>query len=187
VFSIVLLVGMLALAPLGATSPYFVITPGGTYDVGSRVRVPEAQRHAAGHLAFTAVYQQEASWGEVARVRMLGHADVVPAHLVRPPGTTQQQMNETNRRLIDESKPIAAAVALRAAGYEVEVTGHGSSVESVIAGMPRRRPRTRWSRTSVAAPWATRSRSPSCATASARKCESARATRRASQAGRLSG
>jgi PDZ domain-containing protein len=55
---------------------------------------------------------------------------------VRPPGTTQQQLNETNRRLIDESKPVAAVVALRAAGYDVEITGQGARVENVLPGMP---------------------------------------------------
>src|SRR5215207_8500823 len=123
-------------APLGATSPYFVVTPGGTYDVGSRVRVPDEQRRPVGHMAFTAVYQREASWGDVARVRVVGQAEVVPAELVRPPGTSQQQLNETNRRLIDESKPVAAVVALRAAGYDVDITGRGAQVESVLQGMP---------------------------------------------------
>jgi PDZ domain-containing protein len=130
------LVGLLLVAPLGATSPYFVITPGGTYDVASRIRVPEDRRRPVGHMAFTAVYQQEASWGEVARVRVVGQAEVVPAALVRPPGTTQQQLNETNRRLIDESKPVAAVVALRAAGYDAEITGQGAQIETVLQGMP---------------------------------------------------
>jgi len=55
---------------------------------------------------------------------------------VRPPGTTQEQVNQTNKRLIDESKPIAAAVALRAAGYTVDITGQGAEVESILQGMP---------------------------------------------------
>ncbi|HET6316629.1 MAG TPA: PDZ domain-containing protein [Chloroflexota bacterium] len=130
------LVAVLLVAPLGATSPYFLITPGGTWDVGSRVTVPEDVRKPVGRMAFTAVYEQEANWGEVARARVVGQAEVVPATDIRPPGTTQQQVNETNRRLIDESKPVAAVVGLRAAGYDVQITGQGSQVESVIQGMP---------------------------------------------------
>jgi len=87
-------------------------------------------------MAFTAVFEQEASWGEVARARVVGRAEVVPAVDVRPPGTTQEQVNQTNKRLIDESKPVAAVVALRAAGYPVEITGQGAEVESLIEGMP---------------------------------------------------
>lgn len=134
--SIGALVALLALAPLGATSPYFLITPGGTYDIGSRVRVPDDVRQPIGHLAFTAVYEQEASWGEVARARIAGGAEWVPAYEVRPPGQSQEQLNQTNKRLIDESKPVAAAVALRAAGYDVQITGQGAEVESVIDRMP---------------------------------------------------
>jgi Lon-like protease len=134
--SITFLVGLLVVAPLGATSPYFLITPGGTYDIGSRVRVPDEQRRPAGRMAFTAVYEQEANWAEVARARFRGQAEWVPASDIRPPGATQQQVNETNKRLIDESKPVAAVVALRAAGYDVAITGRGAQVETVLQGMP---------------------------------------------------
>ncbi len=134
--SIVVLVSVLVMAPLGATSPYFVISPGGTYDIGSRLRVPDEQRRPMGRLAFTAVYEQEASWTEVARTQLFGQAELVPAAVIRPPGTTQEQLNQTNKRLIDESKPIAAVVALRAAGYSVDITGQGAQVESVLKGLP---------------------------------------------------
>lgn len=134
--SIALLVGVLVVAPLGAASPYFLITPGGTYDIGSRLRVPDDQRRPMGRMAFTAVYEQEASWTEVARTQLFGQAEVVPAAVVRPPGTTQEQVNQTNKRLIDESKPVAAVVALRAAGYTVDITGQGAQVESILTGMP---------------------------------------------------
>jgi PDZ domain-containing protein len=134
--SIAFLVGVLLVAPLGATSPYFLITPGGSYDVGSRIKVPDDVRRPVGRMAFTAVYEQEANWGEVARARIVGGAEVVPANDIRPPGTTQQQLNETNRRLIDESKPVASVVGLRAAGYDVAITGQGSQVQSVLRGMP---------------------------------------------------
>ncbi len=134
--SIAFLVGVLLVAPLGAVSPYFLITPGGSYDIGSRVKVPDEVRRPTGRMAFTAVYEQEANWAEVARARVAGGAEIVPAVDIRPPGTTQQQINETNRRLIDESKPVAAVVGLRAAGYDVEISGQGAEVQSVLQGMP---------------------------------------------------
>jgi PDZ domain-containing protein len=134
--SIALLVSILVIAPLGATSPYFLITPGGTYDIASRLQVPEDRRRPMGRMAFTAVYEQEASWAEVARVKIGGQAEIVPAVDIRPPGVSQEQVNQTNKRLIDESKPIAAVVGLRAAGYTVDITGQGAEVESVLQGMP---------------------------------------------------
>jgi PDZ domain-containing protein len=134
--NIALLVGVLAVAPLGATSPYFLITPGGTFDIGSRLRVPDERRRPMGRMAFTAVYEQEANWGEIARARIAGQSEIVPAVAIRPPGVSQEQVNQTNKRLIDESKPIAAVVALRAAGYNVDITGQGAEVESILRGMP---------------------------------------------------
>ena len=70
--SIAFLIGVLLVAPLGATSPYFLITPGGTYDIGSRVHVPDEVRRPMGRMAFTAVYEQEASWAELARAKIAG-------------------------------------------------------------------------------------------------------------------
>jgi PDZ domain-containing protein len=145
VVSIAFLVGVLVVAPLGATSPYSLITPGGTWDVGltptasaptPRLSIPPEHQRPMGHMAFTAVYELEANWAEVARARLRGQADIVPTVAIRPPGATQQQVNEANARLIDESKPVAAAVGLRAAGFPVSVTGQGARVESVVDGLP---------------------------------------------------
>jgi PDZ domain-containing protein len=144
VFGISLLVGVLLIAPLGAASPYFLITPGGTYEVGTlpradgppRLTIPDAYRKPMGRMAFTAVYEQEASWAEVTRAELAGQAEIVPAAYIRPAGTTQEQVNATNQRLIDESKPIAIVVGLRAAGFPVDITGQGAQVQSVLHGMP---------------------------------------------------
>jgi PDZ domain-containing protein len=136
ILTIAVLVGLLVVAPLGATSPYFLITPGGAYDIGSRLRVPEDHLRPMGRMAFTAVYEQEASWAEITRAKIAGQSEIVPAVDIRPPGVSQEQVNQTNKRLIDESKPIAAVVALRAAGYTVDITGQGAEVESILQGMP---------------------------------------------------
>ena len=136
VIAIVTLVAVLVVAPLGGDSPYYLITPGGTYDIGSRLRIPDEYRKPMGRMAFTAVYEQEANWAEVARAKVAGQAEIVPAIAIRPPGTTQEQLNETNKRLIDESKPIAAAVGLRAAGFDVQISGQGAEVQNVVDGMP---------------------------------------------------
>src|SRR5260370_16470441 len=91
-----------------------------------------------GHMAFTAVYEQEANWGDVARARFAGQAEIVPAVDVRPPGTTQEEVNQTNKRLIDESKPIAAGVAPRAAGHNASPTGQGPRAPSTPQCHPPR-------------------------------------------------
>jgi PDZ domain-containing protein len=128
----------LALALLSARpSPYGIITPGGSYEIGTRLRIPEERRHEMGRLAFTAVYAQpSSSWAEAISALLSRTAEIVPAEGLRPPGMSQEQINEHNRQLMDESKPVAAAVALRAAGYDVKITGQGAEVAAVIEGMP---------------------------------------------------
>src|ERR687883_580516 len=70
VVSIALLVGVVLAAPLEAPSPYMLVTPGGTYDIGSRVRLPDDQRHDMGRMAFTAVYELDSTWLDVLRARV---------------------------------------------------------------------------------------------------------------------
>ncbi len=117
-------------------SPYFVITPGGSYDLSTRIHVPPERQREIGHLSFTAVYARPGSWLDVMIARRSRGHEVVPAETIRPPGVSQEQVNEANKEQIDESKPVAAAVALRAAGYDVSVTGQGAIVQSVSAGLP---------------------------------------------------
>ncbi len=131
-----MLLGLAAGVAAALPSPYYVITPGGAYEIGPRLRIPEDRKREMGRLAFTAVYAQPGTWLDVMNARRSRAAEVVPAEEIRPPGATQEQVNEANKRLIDESKPIAAGVALKAAGYDVSITGEGAEVEGVIAGMP---------------------------------------------------
>jgi PDZ domain-containing protein len=132
-----LFVAVLTAALLTALpSPFFLLTPGGSYEIGTRLRIPEERRREMGRLAFTAVYAQPSNWGEAISARLSRTAEIVPAEEVRPQGVYQEQVNEVNRRLMDESKPVAAAVALRAAGYDVKIRGEGAEVVRVIERMP---------------------------------------------------
>jgi PDZ domain-containing protein len=49
---------------------------------------------------------------------------------------TSREMREINERLIDESKKVAALVALQAAGYEAHISGQGATVHATISGAP---------------------------------------------------
>lgn len=124
--------GLLTWVPSG----YYVITPGGSYDVSNRLQIPQERRQEMGELAFTAVYAREANWVGVIAGRLDRTAEIVPAAQVRPRGVSQAELREINRRLIEESKAVAAVVGLRAAGYEARITGQGAEVNQVLAGMP---------------------------------------------------
>jgi len=133
---LLLLLATIATVLVALPSGYYVITPGGSYDVGPRLRIPDERREELGRLAFTAVRAQEGSWAEVIEGRLRRAAEVVPTEQIRPRGVSQAELNQVNRRLIEESKSVATVVALRAAGYDVRVTGQGAEVNGVIGGMP---------------------------------------------------
>lgn len=134
---VLLLLGTLVGVPLAlATSPWYVLSPGGTYEIEPRLKIPDERKREMGRLAFTAVYAIEANYAQALAAKVSRTSELVPAEQVRPPGASQQQVNEVNRRQIDESKPVAAAVALRAAGYEITITGKGAEVSGTVAGLP---------------------------------------------------
>jgi Lon-like protease len=120
----------------GLPSSYYLMAPGGSYDVASRLVIPDDQRKETGRLAFTAVEVGRATWRQVIVARLTGNDEIVPAEEIRPPGISTRELNELNARLIDESKSAAAAVALRVVGYEVEITGQGAGVRAVLPGSP---------------------------------------------------
>ena len=128
----------LVLAILAATVPsgYYVIGPGGTYEIEPRLEVPAEQQKPMGRLAFTAVYAMPASWLDAGRAALSPIEEVVPVSEVRPAGISPQEFNEINRRLIEESKLVAAVVGMRAAGYDTRVTGQGAQVVDTLADMP---------------------------------------------------
>ena len=63
-------------------------------------------------------------------------ASVVPAHAVRPPGVSDQARRKVDLREMARSQEVAAAVALRALGYEVDAKPRGALVTAVLAGAP---------------------------------------------------
>jgi Lon-like protease len=117
-------------------SGYYLIRPGGTYEIEPRLEIPEEHRQEMGRLAFTAVRVQPGSWVDLVGARLSGMAEIVPAEEVRPQGVSPEQLNEINRRLMQESQSVAAVVGLRAAGYDARVTGQGARVVNLLENMP---------------------------------------------------
>jgi PDZ domain-containing protein len=63
-------------------------------------------------------------------------ADLVPEHALVPPGSSLEDRREQNRRQMDRSEQIAAAVALRQLGYDVTAKPEGALVAGVAPGAP---------------------------------------------------
>lgn len=63
-------------------------------------------------------------------------ASLVPAEAVNPTGLSERARRQSSLEVMSRSQQVAAAVALRAAGYEVEARENGAFVVQVIAGTP---------------------------------------------------
>ena len=63
-------------------------------------------------------------------------ATLVPAHAVTPPGQTFAQWRDQAKNDMERSEQIAAAVAFREAGLDVDATPRGALVEAVAIDVP---------------------------------------------------
>jgi Lon-like protease len=61
-------------------------------------------------------------------------ASIVPAEAVNPTGLSEGDRRRASLQMMTRSQQLAAAVALRAAGYKVRVTDQGAFVAQVIPG-----------------------------------------------------
>ena len=68
----------------GLTSSYYLMAPGGSYDVAARLVIPDEQRKEMGRLAFTAVEVGPASWCEVLLNRLTGDGEAAGGDAVSP-------------------------------------------------------------------------------------------------------
>ena len=66
-------------------------------------------------------------------------ASLVPAHAVNPTGLSERDRRRASLQMMSRSQRLAAAVALRAAGYRVRVTQQGAFVVQVLPGTPAAR------------------------------------------------
>jgi PDZ domain-containing protein len=132
---------VLALVALGATwflpSDSFLLLPDEAKPLAPRVQVPGEKPHEPGGIYYVDVIVRKASLLEdlVSAARPDG-ADLVPEHALVPPGSSLEDRREQNRRQMDRSEQIAAAVALRELGYDVTAEPEGALVAGVAPGAP---------------------------------------------------
>ena len=90
-----------------------------------------------GQISYVDVSIRQATWGE----RLLpflrpGGSSLVDRDLVVPPGTSFDERRDEGRAQMDRSERVAAAVALRAAGFPVRALPRGALVEGVDPSVP---------------------------------------------------
>jgi len=128
-----------------ATTPSdsFVLLPERDPLVADKVvRVAGEQKRAAdddGGILYLAVVFHRASLAETWLADFERGATVLPAHAVLPAGGNEEDERRINRLEIDQSKQVAAAIALRALGKKVEIEQDGVRVDEVEKDSPARR------------------------------------------------
>jgi PDZ domain-containing protein len=87
-----------------------------------------------GGIYFVDVFERRASLLESLFPWIHSQATLVPARLIVPPGTTDQVVEQADRRAMTISQQVAAAVALRQLGYHVVAKPDGVTVSVVELG-----------------------------------------------------
>jgi Lon-like protease len=111
-------------------TPYQLQMPGPITEV-QRAIEPN-QNPGKGELYLTTIYSDPANLAEWIFAQLNPQAGLVPRDQARPREITEREFQRILVSLMDESKIAAQVVALRAAGYDVKVTGEGVRVHEVV-------------------------------------------------------
>ena len=120
------------------TSDDFLYVPNEARPVADKIEVSgDAEENDVGGIYFIDVRIRKARWLEqlLPFVRPEG-ASLVPGHAVTPPGQTFAQWRVQAEADMERSEQIAAAVAFREAGLDVDATPRGALVEAVAIDVP---------------------------------------------------
>ena len=117
--------------------PYYAIAPGSARQVNDLIQPPPDQRFPPrGRVFLTTVSLQRVTPLEGLYGWLRKDIDVVPQEQILPPATKPSQLQQANFAAMDESKQVAAVVALRRLGYSVAESGEGAGVQQVIPKSP---------------------------------------------------
>jgi Lon-like protease len=132
----VVLLGVLGFLWLFSSSS-FLISPDRAKPLADRVTVQGERKADDGGIYYVDVLVRRASWLEhlVPPLRPDG-ADLVPEDSIRPPGTSDAERRRQSLRQMARSEDVAAAVALKELGYDVEAEPDGVIVQAVRPDAP---------------------------------------------------
>jgi PDZ domain-containing protein len=133
---LVLLVVVAAILWVTPSSSY-IFLPDEAHPVEPLVTVEggEAPKDGGG-IYFVDVFVRKATLLERMFPGLHDGSTVVPASAVRPPGVTDTARRRADLRAMSRSQEVAAAVALRALGYDVEARPTGALIDQVAPGAP---------------------------------------------------
>ena len=114
----------------------YIFLPDQAHPVGPLVRVQGGHDQRGGGIYFVDIFVRKASLIERLWPGIHEGAELVPKSALLAPGTSDAQRVAAAQREMTRSQQIAAAVALRAAGYRVPAQPTGALVEQVALDAP---------------------------------------------------
>jgi PDZ domain-containing protein len=127
--------GVLVLAPGGDT--YIFLPDDSAHAVAPLVTVEgEKPDRDGGGIYYVNVVVRKATLLERLWPGIHEGATLVPGHALNPTGLSESERRAGNLREMSRSQQIAAAVALKELGYDVEATPTGVLVSQVLPGTP---------------------------------------------------
>jgi PDZ domain-containing protein len=114
----------------------YIFLPNRAHPVAPLVEVEGGMNPKDGGIYFVDVLVRKATLLERLWPGAREGATVVPADQVRPPGVSEEERRREELGEMQMSQEVAAAVALRSLGYDVEATQTGARIELVDPEAP---------------------------------------------------
>jgi Lon-like protease len=114
----------------------YIFLPDEAHPVDPLVYVQGGHRPRDGGIYFVDIFVRKASLIERLWPGIHEGGELVPRSALLAPGVSERQRVAADQREMTRSQQIAAAVALRAAGYRVKATPTGALIEQVASDAP---------------------------------------------------
>jgi PDZ domain-containing protein len=114
----------------------YIFLPDRARAVDPLIKVEGGRRHLKGGIYFVDIFVRKATWIERLWPSIHEGAELVPQSSVLPKGVNEKQRQQADLREMTRSQNVAAAVALRAAGYHVIAKPTGVLIEQVADDAP---------------------------------------------------
>jgi PDZ domain-containing protein len=114
----------------------YIFLPDRARPVDPLVTVEGGHADKRGGIYLVDIFVRKATWIERLWPGIHEGAELVPTSSVLPPGVSDKQRQQADQREMTRSQNVAAAVALRAAGYKVVAQPTGVHDEQVAGDVP---------------------------------------------------
>lgn len=133
---IVVAITILIVISLYLRIDYFVVRPSRAVELDTLITVEDADRGAVGKFYLVTVSQQRASLLTAAFGYLHPYMELKPMESVIPEEMDEEEYRQQLRAIMVESQHLAQVVALRRAGFEVDIITDGVEIVALLDSAP---------------------------------------------------